>query len=598
MSTVQVGFSPAAPGNSVISGVAAGVTAGASGDAEGALGFVDALLSALAPGLNLPQLDTASVTAAATPAAPVPQFMQLVPVDTTLDPSAADVPPVAPALPDDIDQLLGDLVDALAALDTTDADQPVDPVLEHKLDEMVEALAGILGIPLPTPPAIDPVISQAAAVLSSGATDQIEAAPPAEPLSTTQPAAQPSAALQPAYTPEPARDLLAALGAVLPATAADELGQAEAADTPPKTAASTSGDADAPPVPVDPRLARLAEKLERVADRLKATSPELADKLEKLSARLNAPAGDTDALISQLGSVLDDADLDALVPLRSDKSPAAAPQPVTQALAPPVLPNPAGVTRTGESGTNPPTPTPPPVDAPAPVSEPEADPAAPQPKLAADATTTKPADDLAPKDRNGFAQHLADARTDKTASAEGQPAPQQAATGPRNDASLAPRAVHAAYQAPVQQINMGQVAFEVVRQVHQGNNRFQIRLDPPELGRIDVRLQIDGDGNTQARMTVERAETLDLMQRDQRHLEKALAQAGLDASKTTLEFSLRQNPNGREGFQQQFQNQQQGGRGQPGHRAGTANGEASAELQPITQSYRGSLSQSGVNLFV
>ena len=53
MSTVQVGFSPAAPGNSVISGVAAGVTAGASGDAEGALGFVDALLSALAPGLDL-----------------------------------------------------------------------------------------------------------------------------------------------------------------------------------------------------------------------------------------------------------------------------------------------------------------------------------------------------------------------------------------------------------------------------------------------------------------------------------------------------------------------------------------------------------------
>ena len=49
-------------------------------------------------------------------------------------------------------------------------------------------------------------------------------------------------------------------------------------------------------------------------------------------------------------------------------------------------------------------------------------------------------------------------------------------------------------------------------------------------------------GQVNARLTVERAETLDLLQRDQRALERALAQAGLDASKTNLEFSLKQNP--------------------------------------------------------
>ena len=45
-------------------------------------------------------------------------------------------------------------------------------------------------------------------------------------------------------------------------------------------------------------------------------------------------------------------------------------------------------------------------------------------------------------------------------------------------------------------------------------------------------------------MFVERPETLDLMMRDQRALQQALQQAGLDASKTSLEFSLRQNPFG------------------------------------------------------
>ncbi|NGP18470.1 flagellar hook-length control protein FliK [Devosia aurantiaca] len=82
----------------------------------------------------------------------------------------------------------------------------------------------------------------------------------------------------------------------------------------------------------------------------------------------------------------------------------------------------------------------------------------------------------------------------------------------------------------------------MARQVEGGNTRFQIRLDPPELGRIDVRLEIDNAGSVSARLTVEKAETLDLMQRDQRGLERALQQAGVDAGKTNLEFSLKQNP--------------------------------------------------------
>ena len=154
--------------------------------------------------------------------------------------------------------------------------------------------------------------------------------------------------------------------------------------------------------------------------------------------------------------------------------------------------------------------------------------------------------------------------------------------------------MHAAYQAPVQQINVPQVAFEVVRQFNHGNTRFQIRLDPPELGRIDVRMHVDGDGNVHARMTVERAETLDLMQRDQRSLEKALAQAGLDTGKTNLEFSLRQNPFARDG---QGQQQHQGGNGSPFAQHRVEADEVS-EVTSTTTQYRGLASPSGVNLFV
>jgi hypothetical protein len=46
---------------------------------------------------------------------------------------------------------------------------------------------------------------------------------------------------------------------------------------------------------------------------------------------------------------------------------------------------------------------------------------------------------------------------------------------------------------------------------------------------------------------VERTETLDLMLRDQRHLERALGDAGLDVSSSGLQFSLKEQPSGQSG---------------------------------------------------
>jgi flagellar hook-length control protein FliK len=72
-----------------------------------------------------------------------------------------------------------------------------------------------------------------------------------------------------------------------------------------------------------------------------------------------------------------------------------------------------------------------------------------------------------------------------------------------------------------------------------GASRFDIRLDPAELGRIAVSLDIDDEGTVKARLVVDRVETLQLLQRDARTLERAFEQAGLKPSEDGIDLSLR-----------------------------------------------------------
>ncbi|MGX5776342.1 flagellar hook-length control protein FliK [Methylorubrum zatmanii] len=76
-----------------------------------------------------------------------------------------------------------------------------------------------------------------------------------------------------------------------------------------------------------------------------------------------------------------------------------------------------------------------------------------------------------------------------------------------------------------------------------GMNRFAIRLDPVELGRIDVSLDLDKEGGkARAHLVVDRPETLALLQRDASSLQQALAQAGFEAGAEAgggIDLSLR-----------------------------------------------------------
>jgi chemotaxis protein MotD len=87
--------------------------------------------------------------------------------------------------------------------------------------------------------------------------------------------------------------------------------------------------------------------------------------------------------------------------------------------------------------------------------------------------------------------------------------------------------------------NLDALAVSIAARSLSGAKQFEIRLDPPELGRVDVRLSIDASGKTQAHMTADQPQTLDMLKKDAPTLTQALRDAGLDVSQEGLNFSLR-----------------------------------------------------------
>jgi flagellar hook-length control protein FliK len=104
------------------------------------------------------------------------------------------------------------------------------------------------------------------------------------------------------------------------------------------------------------------------------------------------------------------------------------------------------------------------------------------------------------------------------------------------------------------QVPLNSLAVHIAAQANAGHQRFDIRLDPPELGRIDIRLEIGRDGQTITHLVVEKPETLDMLRQDVRQLERALTNAGLDSRNGSLSFSLREDNQNRQ--QQAMKNQQ------------------------------------------
>lgn len=88
-----------------------------------------------------------------------------------------------------------------------------------------------------------------------------------------------------------------------------------------------------------------------------------------------------------------------------------------------------------------------------------------------------------------------------------------------------------------------------------GTARLAVTLEPAELGRVEISIE-QGGATAEIRVLAERPETLALLQRDQRELDRALGQAGIGPEERRLSFALAERGPGDPGS------------GQPGDRRG------------------------------
>ena len=112
-----------------------------------------------------------------------------------------------------------------------------------------------------------------------------------------------------------------------------------------------------------------------------------------------------------------------------------------------------------------------------------------------------------------------------------------AASGTTSAAAASPAPANATSNAAA--VPVSGLAVVIAARAQAGSNQFDIRLDPPELGRIDVRLDVDSNGQVTTHVTADRADTLQLLQNQQPQLEQALQQAGLKTTGDSLQFTLR-----------------------------------------------------------
>jgi flagellar hook-length control protein FliK len=176
--------------------------------------------------------------------------------------------------------------------------------------------------------------------------------------------------------------------------------------------------------------------------------------------------------------------------------------------------------------------------------------AAPQPNVAgktdtdnssmnpANSDTTAPAAAPAPPSRDHIAID-AGTQTSTTTDTSAQVAAAIAQQQPSSATPTAATPTFTVVPATGAPVPVSGLAVEIAASVQSGKTRFEVRLDPADLGRIDVRIDVDRNGQVTSHLTVEKPETLAILQQDAPQLQQALNDAGLKTGNGGLQFSLR-----------------------------------------------------------
>lgn len=121
-----------------------------------------------------------------------------------------------------------------------------------------------------------------------------------------------------------------------------------------------------------------------------------------------------------------------------------------------------------------------------------------------------------------------------------QQADTQRVQAARADVSVANQArAGASHAAAV----VAQISERLLQKFDGGSTRFEIRLDPAELGEVDVRVEVSRDGKVQAVLAARDPAAVDAIHRGLKSLENALAQAGLDLGENGVRVELDQKQN-------------------------------------------------------
>ena len=87
-----------------------------------------------------------------------------------------------------------------------------------------------------------------------------------------------------------------------------------------------------------------------------------------------------------------------------------------------------------------------------------------------------------------------------------------------------------------------QVKVNITKSAVKGVDTIEVRLQPEELGHIEIKMQIKG-GKLQAHIISSRPETMEALQKDAQILEKAFNDAGFQTDSNSLSFSFRNEGN-------------------------------------------------------
>jgi flagellar hook-length control protein FliK len=112
--------------------------------------------------------------------------------------------------------------------------------------------------------------------------------------------------------------------------------------------------------------------------------------------------------------------------------------------------------------------------------------------------------------------------------AGGDPQPVPSAGAPTSLPAEAPEAPPAPVRATPE--TLAALSAQMARRLDDGTTRFTLELNPGDLGRVDVRMEIDAAGGIRAAFTFEHAHSASELSRRSDELQKSLESAGFNLS--------------------------------------------------------------------